>query len=81
MPTKSTAQYNQAELEARKRVWSALSELFLDTDITLSEDFVGRELAASPYDIDTIERILEREVAPVCKWNVVWWEWAGFNQE
>lgn len=69
------------ELEARKAAWLALSELFLDTDVTLLEEHIVTELARSPYDEATLERILEREVAPVCVWNILWWEWAGFDRE
>lgn len=81
MGSRATPQWDDTELAKRKKVWSALSNLFLDTDVTLSEESVVRELASSPYDIDTLETILEREVSPVCKWNVFWWEWAGFDVE
>jgi hypothetical protein len=71
----------EAELERRKPVWVALSELFLDTNSTLAEESIVQQLAASPYDLATLERILEREVAPVCIWNRFWWAWSGFQEE
>ncbi|HYH10076.1 MAG TPA: hypothetical protein VEK11_23715 [Thermoanaerobaculia bacterium] len=70
-----------ADLPARRPVWSAISELFLDTDTTLLEEQVARTLAASPYSEAELEAILTYEVQPVCWPNVFWWEWSGFADD
>lgn len=72
------------DLEARKPVWSALSGLFLDTDTSLDRDRRAAILAASPYSIRDVERILSEEVAPVLRWKrieVPGGEWAAFDDD
>jgi hypothetical protein len=76
-PTELTA----SDLATRRPVWSAISDLFLDTDTTLFEDDVADVLAASPYSETELAEILAYEVQPVCWPNVFWWEWAGFDLE
>ncbi len=71
------------DLESRKRVWIALSNLFLDTDVSLLTESTAQELASSPYSLDDLEEILTTEIYPVCKYNL--WnlagEWAGFDED
>jgi hypothetical protein len=78
-PLKPAAQ----DLPARQPVWEALSELFLDTDTSVSRQWRADQLAGSPYSLEQLEFILVDEVYPVCKYNLlsVAGEWAGFNQE
>jgi HEAT repeat protein len=68
----------------RIRVWEALSELCLDTELQPS-DFasISRILVEAGLDDAEIERAWLREVAPVCFTNLlsVAGEWAGFNRE
>lgn len=70
-----------SDLVQRQPVWSALSDLFLDTDVSLS--LAGRvaTLARSPYSVEQIEAILIDEVYPVCRANLlqVAGEWAAFD--
>jgi hypothetical protein len=79
MPLKSVAQ----DILARRPVWQALSDLFLDTDTSLTRDWRIRELAESPYSVEELEEILVTEVYPVCRWNLlsVAGEWSGFDPE
>ncbi len=69
------------DLPARRSVWEALSELYLDTDVSLSLKWRVDLLAASPYAVDELEAILVDEVNPVCRMNmfVVTGAWAGFD--
>jgi hypothetical protein len=70
------------DLENRRPVWDALSDLFLDTELQASDhERIARVLAASPYSLDEIERILFYEVYPVCIPNLwcIAGEWAGFD--
>lgn len=67
--------------EQRQAVWIALSDLFLDTDVTLFYASVAKTCAESPFTLDELYRILMHEVAPVCYPNLlaVVGEWAGFD--
>ncbi|MFD0724879.1 DUF7079 family protein [Lysobacter brunescens] len=69
------------DLDARIPVWVALSELYLDTDVRFFHDSVARVLAASPYPLDELQRILLDEVHPALHANLlqVAGEWAGFD--
>ena len=68
---------------AREKVWIALSELYLDTDI---EPFVApcaQTLAESPFACDELARILFDEVHPALVLNLlsVAGEWGGFDPD
>jgi hypothetical protein len=78
-----TESLSAAQLQARRPVWEALSSLFLDTDTSLLRDWRAQQLAASPYALPDLERILVDEVYPVCRWNLlqVAGEWAGFDPD
>ncbi len=69
--------------EARRAVWIAMSDLFLDTDVQLLYAHIARVCAESPFSQDELERIFREEVAPVLEPNLrsVAGEWAGFNEE
>ena len=69
------------DLSARRPVWEALSDMFLDTDVSLSREWRIARLAQSPYSIEELEWILRNEVYPICKYNLlsVAGEWAGFD--
>lgn len=71
------------DLAAREPVWAALSDMFLDTDTSLSRQWRAEQLAASPYSIEQLQFILVDEVYPICKYNLlsVAGEWEGFNPE
>jgi len=70
------------DLANRRPVWEALSDLFLDTDVSLARQSRIDTLAASPYSLEEIERILIDEVYPICKYNLlsVAGAWSGFDQ-
>jgi len=69
------------QLAVRRPVWEVLSDLFLDTDVSLSRTWRASQLAASPYSIAELELVLVEEVYPICKYNLmsVAGEWAGFD--
>ena len=70
------------ELERRRPVWGALSDLFLDAELQ-PEDHrrIARVLAASGYSEPELEQILRSEVGPVLLPNLlsIAGEWAGFD--
>ncbi len=75
--------FSSDEIEKRKAVWLALSELFLDTDVSSSYEYIASECAASTFSPDELEQILIQEVMPVCGWNLlsVAGAWSGFDEQ
>ena len=73
----------QADLDGRRPVWLALSDLFLDTDVNLFRESNTRLLADSPYSLHELDAILREEVYPACSFNLreVAGEWAGFDAD
>ena len=73
----------ELDLERRRPVWLALSDLFLDTDVNLLREGNARTLAASAYSMDELDTILREEVYPACSFNLaqVAGEWAGFDAD
>jgi hypothetical protein len=74
--------FSASDLASRRPVWSALSELFLDTSLSSDDlDRIANELAQSPYSIEELGAILLWEVYPACRGNLVGLagEWAAFD--
>lgn len=71
------------DLQHRRPVWQALSDLFLDTDTSLSRTWRVGILANSPYSIVELQEILLDEVYPVCRSNLFSpaGAWSGFESE
>jgi hypothetical protein len=72
----------EGDLANRRPVWEALSDLFLDTELTDDvREGLARRLAASPYTIEELRAILYDEVYPACKSNLlsVAGVWTGFD--
>ena len=71
------------DLERRRPVWLALSDLFLDTDVNLFREGNARRLAATSYSLEELDMILREEVYPACSFNLlsVAGEWAGFDAD
>jgi hypothetical protein len=70
------------DLDARIPIWMALSDLYLDTDVTLSHDYIARTLVASPYSLEELHEMLMYDVHPVLYPNLMSMlgEWAGFDE-
>ena len=67
-------------LNNQEAVWVALSDLFLDTEI--SYEFIARRVAH--VDIIALEYMLYFEVAPICIGNLLMpipTVWSGFNED
>lgn len=72
------------EIESRKPVWSALSELWLDTELQETDlNHIASAMARSKYSLRELRAIYLYEVAPVVYPNLMTdaGEWAGFNEE
>ncbi len=79
---KAVASALPGDRDARVPVWMALSELYLDNDVACAHDAIARTLAASPYSLEALHRILVDEVHPALHTNLlqVAGEWAGFDE-
>ena len=73
--------FSAEELEVRRPLWAALSDLYLDTEPDWER--VAVLCATSPFEISALRRILFDEVHPVVHLNL--WStagvWDGFDQE
>lgn len=77
----STAPLTSEELERRRPVWSALSDLFLDTEVRPAHPWRARVCARSGLDVTALRRIFDEELHPLLYSNLlsVAGEWAGFD--
>jgi hypothetical protein len=66
------------ELERRKPVWDAMSDVFLDTETRWSMPYIAHVLVQSGYGPEELDAIWWREIVPECAWNLlqVAGEWA-----
>ena len=73
--------FSADELELRRPLWIALSDLYLDTEPDWER--VAALCATSPFEISALRRILFDEVHPVVHLNL--WStagvWDGFDQD
>jgi hypothetical protein len=72
------------ELQRRKPIWTALSELWLDTEIdTTAIQRIAYAAEASGYSIEVLNEIYLYEVAPVVSVNLLVpaGVWLGFDEE
>lgn len=61
----------QDDLEQRRPVWTALSVLFLDTELTEADfEALATVLAESRYTNEELAAIYHAEVYPVCRSNI-----------
>ncbi len=73
-----------AEIDKRSGVWIALSELFIDNQLTSSDKKrLAEKLRKSGYLLTEIEKILEEEVLPTFSSNLVatTGNWNGWSDE
>ncbi len=84
MPGCGVASISPAEHDLANRlpVWVALSELYLDTELSANDfEHLAETLAASPYSAQELRYILLAEVHPVCVRNrlQIAGVWSGFD--
>ena len=75
---------NNEEIKTREPIWLALSELWLDTELTERDlNHIASVMAESNYSLGELRDIYLYEVAPVLYPNIlsVAGEWAGFDEE
>lgn len=69
--------------DRRRRLWIALSELFLDTEVRWCFPWVAQQALELEYSWPEVESILYMEVAPVVSHNLfdVAGDWMGFDPD
>ena len=75
---------DEQQIQKRRSVWVALSELWLDTELSAEDlERIARVLAGSDLTIAQLRQVYLVEVAPVVSTNLltVAGEWAGFDEE
>ena len=67
----------------KRDIWCTLSDLFVDTEVSVRLERISDVCAKSNFSIDEITDMLYSEVAPVCMPNLltVVGEWTGFDEE
>ncbi len=70
------------ELERRRPVWSALSDLFLDTEVRPAHPWRARVCARSGLDLPALRAIFDDELHPLLYSNLlsIAGEWGGFDE-
>jgi hypothetical protein len=84
MAPRTLVRSSDVDIESRRPVWAALSELFLDTNLDSADvNRIAKTLASSRYSLDELDQILLSEVYPACRSNLLSMagEWAGFDPE
>ncbi len=74
----------EAEIAERLPVWTALSDLFLDTELTDRDyAFIARVLGQSAFDAEALQRILIDEVMPAFGTNLInlAGNWTGWPED
>lgn len=74
----------QTDLASRRRLWQALSDLYLDNEPTAPDlDWIAEVCASSAYSLVEIEHIMFSEIYPALIGNLLSpaGEWAGFDTE
>ena len=71
-------------LEIKKPLWIALSNLFLDRELSENDfTYIASVIKESELSIKQVEQILKEEVLPICIPNIksISGEWAGFDEK
>jgi hypothetical protein len=82
--TPRPAMLDEQQIQKRRPLWLALSELWLDTELSADDlERIARVMTASDLSIEQLRHVYLVEVAPVVSPNLrmVAGEWAGFDQE
>lgn len=74
----------EINIEERKPIWIALSNLYIDTELQ-DNDFksIARTINDSPYSFEKIKQIDKAEVFPILRYNLlnVSGVWTGFQED
>lgn len=75
---------DEQQIQQRRPVWAALSQLWLDTELSAEDlERIARVMAESGLSIEQLRQVYAVEVAPVVSPNLrgVAGEWAGFDED
>ncbi len=75
---------NDLQIRQRLPLWTALSELWLDTELSPADlERIARVMAESGLSIEQLHHVFSVEVAPVVSQNllIATGEWTGFDED
>ena len=75
--------FDEQQLQKRQPIWAALSDLWLDTELTdLDLERIARVMADSGFSIEALREIYLIEIAPVVSPNLLSIAdvWTGFDE-
>jgi len=78
--------FDEQRFQKRQPIWAALSDLWLDTELTdLDLERIARVMADSGFSIEALREIYLIEVAPVVSPNLLYLlsiadVWTGFDE-
>jgi len=75
---------NNSDLEPRSGIWLALSDLYLDTELSDNDfKYIAKKIQESPYDIEEVKHINRYELYPLLYPNLlsIFGIWSGFDKE
>lgn len=79
----SESQLTPEEIERRKPVWFALSELWLDTELRDADlHYIAKIMVDSGYSLNELRVICDSEIAPIVYKNLLTpvGVWSGFDE-
>ena len=59
------------DIEDRTPIWDCMQGLYMNTDVTLSYNYISEVAAHSKYSLEELEQILFNEVLPALKFNIL----------
>ncbi|WP_444926778.1 hypothetical protein ACJJI4_01265 [Microbulbifer sp. TRSA002] len=72
----------EIDIKDRTPIWDCLQALYMDTDVSLSYEYIAKCCGQSKYSLKELEEILFNEVLPALRFNMLDFpapEWAGFE--
>ncbi|MGC3972229.1 MAG: hypothetical protein QM775_34280 [Pirellulales bacterium] len=82
--TEHVFQLDQRHIERRRPLWLALSQLWLDTELTDADlARIARTMTDSGLSLAALREVYVAEVAPAVYWNslAVAGAWSGFDED
>jgi hypothetical protein len=72
----------EQDIKQRSPIWNVMQDLYMDTEVTSSYQYIARVCAQSNYTLIELEEILFNEVLPAVRFNMFALpapEWTGFE--
>ena len=77
-------QHPKQDIKQRTPIWNVMQDLYMDTEVTSSYQYIARVCALSNYTLPELEAILFTEVLPALRFNMFALpapQWSGFEEK